>query len=157
MIENFIKLTCYQEAPSKLDQTVNKENALCRYQFFEILVRIAKAKYIEFGTETNIASALQMLILNHILPMKNGLIKVSSFRVHHLWCHEVSDLLQVNTQALRRLYDSMAKAQFNHFKNRLLAVNRVFPSIDQIRYVIGEANILNLDEAAILHAFFLSK
>lgn len=47
----------------------NDDMALCRFEFFEILIRIAKGKYVDTGEEKNIANALSILLNRHILPM----------------------------------------------------------------------------------------
>ena len=51
----------------------NDDQALCRFEFFEILVRIAKGKYVDTGEEKNIANALSILLQRHILPMQHTL------------------------------------------------------------------------------------
>ena len=44
------------------DQEGNHDLKLCRFEFLEILIRVAKAKYIDFGQETNLGSALGILL-----------------------------------------------------------------------------------------------
>ena len=95
IIETFFKATNYNEVNDP-ENTNNKDYTLCRYEFLEILIRLAKKKYMEYDDETNMSSALRMLIVNHILPMRNNLVAVESFRTEQLWCHEVNDLLEIN-------------------------------------------------------------
>ena len=47
---------------------MNDDNALVRFEFIEILVRIAKVRYIETGEETQLALALEKLLQEKILP-----------------------------------------------------------------------------------------
>lgn len=47
---------------------MNDDNALVRFEFIEVLVRIAKGRYIETGEETQIALALEKLLQEKILP-----------------------------------------------------------------------------------------
>ena len=54
IIDTYFKATNYEED----DNEDNPDNALQRFEFLEILLRIAKGKYMDFGNETNIASAL---------------------------------------------------------------------------------------------------
>ena len=51
----------------------------------------------------------------------------------------------------------MAKSQFYTLRNRMDSINRVFPSVDQVRTILTEAKIPGLPERCILHAFYLSK
>ena len=41
------------------DQEANDDRSLCRFEFYEILVRIAKLKFYEKGAATSIASAVE--------------------------------------------------------------------------------------------------
>ena len=59
------KVTNFEE----INQDNNDDDALNRFEFFEILLRLAKGKYIEFGNETQLAYALMKLLQTHILPM----------------------------------------------------------------------------------------
>lgn len=46
----------------------NPDKALCRYEFFEILVRVANAKYKESGIVATHSDALKKLLHENILP-----------------------------------------------------------------------------------------
>ena len=52
-------------------QSWNKETSLLRYEFFEVLVRIARAKYVDNGILADDESyrALHRLVNEHILPI----------------------------------------------------------------------------------------
>ena len=54
IIDTYFSATNYEES----DNDDNPDNALQRFEFLEILIRVAKGKYMDFGNETNIASAL---------------------------------------------------------------------------------------------------
>ena len=45
------------------------DNALNRFEFIEILLRLAKAKYIDYGNDTNLSYAFMKLLETHILPL----------------------------------------------------------------------------------------
>lgn len=49
----------------------NPENALVRYEFIEILVRISKEKFFKTGTCPDMASSLEMLLQRHIMPINS--------------------------------------------------------------------------------------
>ena len=51
----------------KEDMDNNPDKRLCRFEFWEILIRAAKRKYLDTGKETNLSVALARLIKNHIL------------------------------------------------------------------------------------------
>lgn len=96
-------------------------------------MRLAQAKYIDYGTEKSLATALQKLIQNFILPVKKNFTPWHEWRVNELWCNEVNDMLEVNIRAIRKLYDFIAKQKFIKMRNRIDVVNYSFASIDQIR------------------------
>ena len=58
IIDTYFVATNFEE----IDQDNNADTALCRFEFMEILVRIAKGKYIETGLESNMANALTTLL-----------------------------------------------------------------------------------------------
>jgi len=95
-----------------VDQENNDDLALCRFEFIEILVRIAKGKYMDFSDETQLAYALMKLLQTNILPMQAKLPPLQSWRFDQLWCIEVSDLLEVNIRAIKKLYTHIAVSMF---------------------------------------------
>ena len=67
IIDMYFKATNFEE----IDQDNNDDFALNRFEFMEILVRIAKGKYMDFGgKEKSISYALMKLMQSHILPME---------------------------------------------------------------------------------------
>ena len=90
----------------------NSDATLNRFEFIEIIIRIAKFKYIEFGTETNLASALGILLWVNFFPVINDYASVAIFREQKLWCQDVNDVLEVNIRPIRKLYDFIAKHDF---------------------------------------------
>jgi hypothetical protein len=46
----------------EVDLDANDDSSLCRYEFMEIMVRIAKQKYFDKGTADTIAEAVNRLI-----------------------------------------------------------------------------------------------
>lgn len=49
------------------DQDANDDRSLCRFEFFEILVRIARTKYLESQICKTIPEAVTKLIEDHII------------------------------------------------------------------------------------------
>ena len=77
ILDTYFKATNFEEE----DQDGNDDNALVRFEFLEIIVRIAQCKFIEYGTMTDLAEATEKLIVEHILPMQSSqLIEWQGFR-----------------------------------------------------------------------------
>jgi hypothetical protein len=75
----------------------NDDKDLCRYEFLEIIVRIAKIKYIENSKYAmSIAEATKKIIDEHIIPNFTPNIKWQEFRDEELWELEVDELLKTN-------------------------------------------------------------
>ncbi len=66
IIDTYFKATNFEEE----DQDNNDDFALNRFEFLEVLVRIARGKYVETGQETQTSVALMKLLQTHILPMQ---------------------------------------------------------------------------------------
>ena len=83
----------------------NPDKELCRYEFFEIIVRMAKHKFIEAkkkksGPPMTIAQATQKLIDDYI---KNYLLQQQwmNLRRNDIWTLEVHDVLEANKESIR--------------------------------------------------------
>lgn len=66
----------------------NPDRLLCRYEFFELLLRIANAKYRETGLVSTFNEAFKKLLNENVFPN----FEVSpwqEFRDHELWSYEV--------------------------------------------------------------------
>lgn len=84
----------------------NPENALCRFEFLEILVRLAKDKYITFDKKTDkLSEAFEMLVKQCLIANEVS-DPWSGFRTNELWTLPVNDLLEPNKTALNNLYES---------------------------------------------------
>ncbi len=66
VLDRYFKETNFEE----VDQDQNDDNALIRFEFYEIMIRIARGKYMEFGSETEFTYALMKLFQQHIMPMR---------------------------------------------------------------------------------------
>lgn len=79
------------------DQEANDDRSLCRFEFFEIIVRIAKTKFLETQICPTLPKALQKLISEHIIG-KADYIKQEGFawRQDKLWQIEINDLYEAN-------------------------------------------------------------
>jgi len=77
IIDTYFKATNFEEGGP---QSGNDDLALVRFEFLEIIIRIAKGKYIETGKAQNYSQALTTLLQNHIMPLKTTLPQSQNFR-----------------------------------------------------------------------------
>lgn len=77
----------------------NPEKELCRYEFLEIIVRLAIAKYPLLTP----AEATEKLVVEYILEAGVH-FNLLRFRREQLYCLEVQDLLQTNSKNLYALF-----------------------------------------------------
>lgn len=99
----------FEGVPGGLDDNPDKE--LCRYEFFELLVRMAIAKFPSHPP----AEALKKLVEEYLL-CDPGLLSWWKFRQELVWTLEVDDLLKANAHLSRKLYlsvQTIIKKQFH--------------------------------------------
>ena len=65
IIDMYFVATNFEEGG---EQEGNDDRSLCRFEFFEILIRIARGKFVETGIEKNLLLAFDKLLQEHILP-----------------------------------------------------------------------------------------
>ncbi len=89
----------------KIEGIYTPSDSLNRFKFLEVIVRIAKAKYIETGLTKSYPDAIQLLMDNNILKFdqSEGWQKI---REEKIWTVQVNDLLEANIPALRKVYES---------------------------------------------------
>lgn len=80
----------------------NPDKALCRYEFLEIMVRLANSKFRETGITKTYAEGLQKLLEENIYPNSKP-HDWQEFRDKELWTIEVNDLLDANLEGLRKV------------------------------------------------------
>lgn len=93
----------------------NPATALQRFEFLEIIARIAEAKYIKTGRLKKYHKAIERLIDDHLLRVENK-GQWQEFRDHELWTVEIDRLYEANAGALRAIYES-CKAEKHGEKN----------------------------------------
>ena len=94
------------------DQTadVNDDSSLMRFEFLEIFVRIAIAKYIESGQSNDAVTSVRKLMAEHFAPNKgegscNALIDdASKFRKSHVYQESTDDVLRENLGVLKKIF-----------------------------------------------------
>ena len=81
----------------------NPDRALCRYELWEILVRIAGQKFKETNLAQTYNESLEKLLENNILKYSLAL-PWQEFRDEELWVRDVNLVLDANMDALQKLY-----------------------------------------------------
>lgn len=82
-------------------------NALIRFQFVEILLRIALKRYFEGGEAETEAAAFQMLIDRNLKPAFEKLVPAHAWRKSTLWCEEVDNVLKAYLPLFKHLYETL--------------------------------------------------
>ncbi len=78
----------------------NPDRDLCRYEFYEILVRMARTKYVDSKREPSLARATRRFLKDEVIP-RAKIEPWQKFRDDLLWTLPVNDLLEANLEALR--------------------------------------------------------
>jgi len=79
------------------------ERDMCRFEFYESLVRIAATKFKDSGICSTYAESLKALIKQCILPNFKG-YEWQGWRSKELWTMEINDILYANLDSLKRVY-----------------------------------------------------
>ena len=88
----------------------NDDSSLMRFEFIEIFIRIAIAKYIESGEMQDVVVAVRKLMAEHFAPNKgegscNALIDdATKFRKSHVYQEETDDVLRENMGFLKKIF-----------------------------------------------------
>lgn len=84
----------------------NADRALCRFEFYEIIVRIAAAKFHEQGYYESLSQSVESLLENYILRFKTDKMEGQSWRDRELWTIEVDAFLKPNVKNLHKVFVS---------------------------------------------------
>lgn len=83
----------------------NPDKELCRFEVFEILLRMANAKYRETGICASHSEALEKLLKENVFQ-NYKIHPWQEFRDKELWTVDVNDVLEANLDGLRKVYSS---------------------------------------------------
>ena len=86
------------------DQGDNPDGALIRFEFIEILVRIALEKFLKPGICKTLSEALEMLIVRHIFP-DNRAHEWQGFRDELIWNLDCNDVLACNLEGIMKVFN----------------------------------------------------
>lgn len=101
---------CFNSANFEIEKIDgNTPDALSRFEFLEIVMRLAKDTYMRANARTkSLAQALD-LFMDEILLKKDTSEEWTGFRKKHLWTLPVCDLVEPNKDGLQQLYTSFHK------------------------------------------------
>lgn len=111
-VENAFKSTVYEvdilnDTDGRVEHTsipASEWRPLCRYEFLEVLVRLAKAKYFDKRIQPSVADSLIMLLEQEIYPNNKEIMFWQEFRTEQLWRVEIDSILKANRQAIEKLF-----------------------------------------------------
>lgn len=122
------------------DQIYNAGNGLCRYEFMEMIVRIANDKFLRKGICQTVSESFEKLGNDHFLPiiMEHD---TNKWRMEKYVCEDVDLVL--------RAHKSILDAIFKRYSGRkALPGQKPFMSIEEYRMVINDANLQSSTFAA---------
>ena len=94
---------CFIGATLKVAESSAPSNGLRRFEFLEILVRLANIKYFETKIANSFAEATEKLISECILP-NFAPEPWQEFRDDQLWTMDVNDIFEANLGHLKTIY-----------------------------------------------------
>ena len=107
-LDNFVNLAAIDRtfiaANLKTENSIAPSNGLKRFEFLEILVRLANIKYKESNICKTYADATEKLITECIMPHFTS-EPWQEFRTKQLWTIDVNDLLEANQTNLEKIYN----------------------------------------------------
>ena len=100
-IDNIFVATNYEE----IDLEENPDKSLCRYEFYEIIVRIAQEKYVKSCTSRNLMEAVGRVLNENIFKYSDFVIPGQQWRDDYLWSIEVDDLFKANMASWQTIFN----------------------------------------------------
>jgi hypothetical protein len=99
-IDNHFVMVNFEE----VDQGDNPNKALIRFEFIEMLVRMAKDKYFRPGIASSVTEAFEMVIEKNLMPITVA-HEWHGWREKELWTVECNDVIQANLDGLKKVYN----------------------------------------------------
>jgi hypothetical protein len=94
----------------------NDDNSLCRFEFLEIIARMAKQKYFERGVCKTVAESVEKLLVDFIIPNSIESMEWQLFRDNQLWTLEVDDFFKANQYGVDQLFKKFSTMQVRNTK-----------------------------------------
>lgn len=88
---------------------MNPSNALNRFEFIEIFVRLAKIKYAKNGIPPkHLYKATDKMLKEHIIPGIKMKMQLQPFREDRLWTLPIDNLIRANMRGIHEVYRRFA-------------------------------------------------
>ncbi len=81
----------------------NADRALCRFEFFEIIVRIAQAKFVDNGYFNTLHEAVEYLIEEYLLRFRYLKMEGQDWRDRELWNNELDAFFKINIKSIHKV------------------------------------------------------
>ena len=81
---------------------------LNRTKFIDLLIRIAKLKFVDSNQVQAVYQSLELLIQQHIVPNLIEKMETQYFRDKHVYTLEIDDVLKLNKPSVEKLYRTFA-------------------------------------------------
>eukprot|EP00347_Sterkiella_histriomuscorum_P020671 403336916 len=111
-------------------------NALVRFQFVEILLRLAIKKFFESQLAQTESQAFQLLIDNHIIPATSHIIKSQEWRKTILWNEQVDNILKAYLPVFQHVYN-------NYGGTHRKPGQKMFMTVDEFENLILSVPLVN--------------
>mmetsp|Transcript_911 Transcript_911/g.1115 ORF Transcript_911/g.1115 Transcript_911/m.1115 type:complete len:246 (+) Transcript_911:821-1558(+) len=116
-------------AAGDLDDNPDKE--LCRYEFFEIIVRMGKLKYENQKLGLTVAQALQKLLDDYIFQMSMRQ-EWHGMRARDIWTLEVHDVLEANQAGIRQFMEWYIKTKSSKKGRKIVNLDDIYEMMGSI-------------------------
>lgn len=115
-------------------QIYNPGNSLVRYEFIEILLRVAVDKYIRSRKSISYVEAFGRLLTEHLVPVMNKFFS-QKWRAEKYWVEEVDWVLKAHKPLLNSL--------FNRYSGKnTLPGKKPFMSLEEYRILCNDAGLI---------------
>lgn len=121
--------------PKIKGQLYNPGNALIRYEFLEILVRIAHDRYIRTRQLKSILNAVTLLFESYLLPYMIQ-YDASKWRVERYWKEEVELIFKAHKAIIDAVYQ-------RYSGRKSLPGQKPFVSVEEFRDLCNDASLVN--------------
>lgn len=115
-------------------QVFNPGNCLVRFQFMEILVRIASDRYVRNRICGNIVDATRKFLEEFFLPSTEEYLITNTWRLSHYFCEEVDLVYKTHKEILEAVYKKYSGA-------KSLPGQKPFMSLEEFHLFCSDAKL----------------
>jgi uncharacterized protein YggL (DUF469 family) len=112
--------------------TSSAERDLQRYEFLEIIVRMANAKFKEPHIVNSTAEAIEKLLNENIFPNAKS-VDGETFRKYQCYNYKTNEILKKNEQQIKKVYDS-----YSHSKKRWITMEECQSYVRKMNLNVSE-------------------